>query len=61
MHNKINLRCVGCGHHRRISATYDYLICNYILDTGKARGCSVEECTHYTTKECHIKEDLWID
>lgn len=23
--------------------------------------CTVEECTHYTNKECHIKEDLWTD
>lgn len=54
-------RCAGCGHRRPVSDSYkeSYQICHYILDTGKPRGCPVEKCTHYTTEECHIKEDLW--
>nr|DAK66015.1 MAG TPA: hypothetical protein [Caudoviricetes sp.] len=61
MCNKVNPRCKGCGHRRPLSHCNNkgYSICYYILDTGEPRDCTVEECTHYTTKECHIKDDLW--
>ena len=52
-----------CGHRRPLNHSNNkgYSICYYILDTGQPRDCTVEECTHYTNKECHIKEDLWTD
>ena len=61
--NKVNPRCKGCGHRRPLNHSNNkgYSICYYILDTGQPRDCTVEECTHYTNKECHIKEDLWTD
>lgn len=61
MENSESKSCVGCGHRRPISDRHkkSYKICHYILDTGEPRGCPVEKCKHYTTEECHIKEDLW--
>lgn len=48
-------RCKGCGHRRPISANKKdkRLVCHYLLDTGKVRGCHPEECKHYTTQKCH--------
>ena len=59
MKQKINTRCIGCGHRRPVSDCYkeSYCICHYILDTGKPRGCTVEKCTHYTTEQCHMLSD----
>lgn len=62
MYKVTNPRCEGCGHRRPLSCVDNgYLICHYILDTGQPRECTVEECIHYTTKECHIKDELWKD
>ncbi|MDO4831300.1 MAG: hypothetical protein Q4A46_07475 [Clostridia bacterium] len=51
MYKVTNPRCEGCGHRRPLSC----------VDTGQPRECTVEECIHYTTKECHIKDELWKD
>lgn len=63
MCNKVNPHCKGCGHRRPLNHSNNkgYSICYYILDTGEPRKCTIEDCIHYTTKECHIKEDLWKD
>lgn len=52
-------RCEGCGHRRPITHSDTSIqICNYILDTGEPRGCSAENCTHYTTEKCKIQNEF---
>ena len=45
--------CVGCAYNRRYSGKGSTYLpaCHYLLDTGKARGSSVESCTRYVPQE----------
>ena len=36
---ELELYCVPCEHYRSITGSgFDY-VCNYLVDTGEARGC----------------------
>lgn len=48
-------RCLTCKYRRRLyDSRTSGLVCYYCLDTGKLRGCSVQECAknkiHYVKK-----------
>lgn len=38
-------RCEGCTHWRRLNSGHSIFACHFILDTGKMRGMSVQDCT----------------
>ena len=48
-------KCDGCAHWRPIydkgdgpkGPQHGEMVCHYILDEGRARGCSVEDCDKY--------------
>ena len=44
--------CEGCVHYKPLSNTNprDNYGCHYMLDTGKSRGCPVDDCVHHTKK-----------
>ena len=46
--------CKGCMHYRPLGGNCDTKYCNYLLDTGKSRGCPVNNCIHHTK---YHKED----
>lgn len=52
-----------CDHRRGKSSRdrSDYGVCLYILDTGKPRGCPVENCEHFTTKRCRELTDSELE
>ena len=47
-----NENCAGCIYWRHFCGrgSNELYACHYILDVGKMRGCSVEECTRKSTK-----------
>lgn len=47
--------CKGCSHYRPLSGAGHEKYCNYILDTGKSRGCPANNCIHHT--KYHKGED----
>ena len=47
--------CKGCMHYRPLGGNCDTKYCNYILDTGKSRGCPANNCIHHT--KYHKEED----
>lgn len=47
--------CKGCRHYRPLSGNCNTKYCNYILDTGKSRGCPANNCIHHT--KYHKGED----
>lgn len=47
--------CKGCSHYRPLSGAGHEKYCNYILDTGKSRGCPANNCIHHT--KYHKEED----
>ena len=47
--------CKGCGHYRPLGGNCNTKYCNYILDTGKSRGCPANNCIHHT--KYHKEED----
>ena len=47
--------CKGCSHYRPLSGAGYEKYCNYILDTGKSRGCPANNCIHHT--KYHKGED----
>lgn len=57
---KRHKKCEGCGHRRPITGdnSLGIKICCYLLDTGEQRGCSVENCTHYTTEKCNMLNEF---
>lgn len=40
-------RCEGCSHWRKLSSqnSHSICVCHFLLDTGKMRGMSVQNCT----------------
>lgn len=46
----MNKGCKGCIHRRS-------RVCNYIMDTGELRGCSVQECDKARNEGWIIKGD----
>ena len=46
--------CKGCMHYRPLGGNCNTKYCNYLLDTGKSRGCPVNNCIHHTK---YHKED----
>ena len=47
---KLCLTCYYVGHRHSINT------CDYILVTGKPRGCSVKDCKHYTPSSDYRKQ-----
>ena len=47
--------CKGCSHYRPLAENCNTKYCNYLLDTGKSRGCPVNNCIHHT--KYHKGED----
>lgn len=45
--------CSGCAHWRHFCGrgSSELFACHFIFDTGKMRGCAVEECNKHTAKE----------
>lgn len=43
--------CEGCSHYKPLLETNRTNYgCHYILDTGKSRGCPVDNCVHHTKR-----------
>ncbi len=40
--------CKGCMHYRPLGGNCNTKYCNYLLDTGKSRGCPSNNCIHHT-------------
>lgn len=47
--------CKGCMHYRPLGGNCNTKYCNYLLDTGKSRGCPANNCIHHT--KYHKGED----
>lgn len=43
-------KCKSYDHYRALSAALGVKCCNYILDTGKPRGCSPQDCDKWTAR-----------
>lgn len=45
--------CEGCAYNRHYSGRGSAYLpaCHYLLDTGKMRGSTVDDCTRYIPKE----------
>lgn len=41
-------RCKGCIHRRALSGK-SAAVCQYVIDTGKLRGCDPEDCPHWSS------------
>jgi hypothetical protein len=42
--------CKGCVYRRAFGSNSNYTVCHYLIDTGKPRGCSAENCDKKLTK-----------
>lgn len=49
-------RCKGCIYREEGGIS----TCNYMLYTGKSRGSSVEDCTHYKKQETNKKVGIFL-
>lgn len=58
MAESVRKSCIGCGHHRHLTADENGYACHYILDTGYSRGCPASKCPYYTIEPCHIIDDF---
>ena len=41
--------CDGCSYWRRLNGGSSIRVCHFLLDTGKVRGMSVQDCTRKVT------------
>lgn len=53
--------CEGCKYQKYLYSTHSNVtnvrICNYIVEEGKPRGCSMYACMRYTQADTNIVAD----
>lgn len=54
-------RCKSCRYRRAISTKGTAPACNYLLDTGKLRGCSPQNCDKWEARSRKTKPKPPVD
>lgn len=52
-------KCKGCIHRRALSGKTP-AVCQYAIDTGRLRGSSPEDCTHWSDNQKELKRLMRI-